>query len=100
MFVDNTLSFNTNWSTTQTITTTADSASVIDITGAGSGNAPAMINGFPAATIIKKRSIRAPATARANCANGGIVKIIGVGRARVNRTFIIIGIERQEREYD
>ena len=48
-FMDNSLSFNTNWSTVQTITATADSSSVIDLTGAGSGNAPAMINGFPAA---------------------------------------------------
>ena len=49
MFLDNSLSFNTNWSTAQAITTTADGSTVIDITGAGSGNAPAMINGFPAA---------------------------------------------------
>src|SRR5581483_3766491 len=49
MFADNSLSFNTNWSTTQAITTTADSATIIDITGAGAGNAPAMINGYNAA---------------------------------------------------
>lgn len=48
MFTDSSLSFNTNWATTQAITTTADSASVVDLTGAGSGNAPAMIGGFPA----------------------------------------------------
>lgn len=47
MFTDNTLSFNTNWQTTQVITTTANSATVVDLTGAGSGNAPAMIGGFP-----------------------------------------------------
>jgi hypothetical protein len=47
MFVDNSLSFNGSWSTPQAITTTADGSSIIDITGAGSGNAPAMINGFP-----------------------------------------------------
>lgn len=47
-FMDNQLAFSTNWSTPQAITTTADSARVVDITGAGSGNAPAMINGFPA----------------------------------------------------
>lgn len=48
MLTDTNLSFNTSWATTQLITTTADSSSVIDITGAGVGNAPAMINGFPA----------------------------------------------------
>lgn len=48
MFTDNTLSFNTNWQSPQTITTTANSTTVVDLTGAGSGNAPAMIGGFPA----------------------------------------------------
>lgn len=48
MFVDNQLSFNGSWSTPQAVTVTADGSSIIDITGAGSGNAPAMINGFPA----------------------------------------------------
>lgn len=48
MFADNSLTFNTNLSSTQTVTATADSTSIIDVTGAGSGNAPAMINGFPA----------------------------------------------------
>lgn len=47
-FMDNALAFSTSWSSPQTVTTTADSTNVIDITGAGSGNAPAMINGFPA----------------------------------------------------
>lgn len=46
-FMDNSLSFSTNWSTPQVVSATADSTNVIDITGAGSGNAPAMINGFP-----------------------------------------------------
>jgi hypothetical protein len=47
MIVDNSLSFNTNWQTPQAITTvTVDSTTVIDITGAGSGNAPTMINGY------------------------------------------------------
>src|SRR5271165_6429579 len=46
-FMDNTLSFSSNWSTVQTVTTTADSTNVVDLTGAGVGNAPAMINGFP-----------------------------------------------------
>lgn len=46
-FMDNSLAFSTSWSTAQTVTTTADSTNVVDITGAGSGNAPAMINGFP-----------------------------------------------------
>lgn len=49
MFLDNSLCFNGSWSTpTAAITSTVDGTSVIDITGAGSGNAPAMINGFPA----------------------------------------------------
>lgn len=47
-FMDNGLSFNTNWSTPQVLTATADSTGIVDLTGAGSGNAPAMINGFPA----------------------------------------------------
>lgn len=48
MFADNSLSFNGALTTPQTVTATADSTTVIDVTGAGSGNAPAMINGFPA----------------------------------------------------
>lgn len=48
MFLDNSLTFNTSVTSTQAVTATADSTTVIDITGAGSGNAPAMINGFPA----------------------------------------------------
>jgi hypothetical protein len=48
MFVDNSLSFNGGWTTPQAITATANGSSIIDITGAGSGNAPAMIGGFPA----------------------------------------------------
>lgn len=47
MFLDNTLTFNSAVGTPQDVTTTADSAGIIDVTGAGSGNAPAMINGFP-----------------------------------------------------
>lgn len=47
-FPDNTLSFSTSWSSAQTVSATADSTKVIDLTGAGSGNAPAMISGFPA----------------------------------------------------
>lgn len=47
-FLDNSLAFSSSWSTGQAVTTTADSTNVVDITGAGSGNAPAMINGFPA----------------------------------------------------
>lgn len=46
--MDNSLAFSTNWATVQTVSATADSTNVVDITGAGSGNAPAMINGFPA----------------------------------------------------
>lgn len=49
MFLDNSLCFGANWSTpTAAITSTVDGATILDITGAGSGNAPAMINGFPA----------------------------------------------------
>lgn len=48
MFLDNKLTFNSAVGTAQAITTTADSSGIIDITGAGSGSAPAMINGFPA----------------------------------------------------
>ncbi len=49
MFLDNSLSFNGGWNTpSAAITGTVDGTTVIDITGAGSGNAPAMINGFPA----------------------------------------------------
>lgn len=47
MFLDGALTFNTAVGTAQAVTTTADS-SIIDVTGAGVGNAPAMINGFPA----------------------------------------------------
>lgn len=49
MFLDNTLCFNGSWTTpTAAITATADGTTVLDITGAGVGNAPTMINGFPA----------------------------------------------------
>lgn len=48
MMLDNSLTFNTSTSSYQNVTATADSTTVIDVTGAGSGNAPAMINGFPA----------------------------------------------------
>lgn len=44
MFLDNSLAFST-LASPQAITATADSTNVIDITGAGSGNAPAMIGG-------------------------------------------------------
>jgi len=48
MFLDNSLSWNSSWTTPQgAITATADGTSIIDVTGAGVGNAPAMINGFP-----------------------------------------------------
>lgn len=48
MFLDNSLSFNGGWNTpSAAITATADGTTIIDITGAGAGNAPAMINGFP-----------------------------------------------------
>lgn len=50
MFLDNSLCFNTSgsWATAQAVTVTADGGTVVDVTGAGSGNSPAMINGFPA----------------------------------------------------
>lgn len=50
-FPDNQLSFNTNWSTPQALSlngSNADSTGVIDLTGAGSGTLPNIINGFPA----------------------------------------------------
>lgn len=47
-FPDNKLAFSSTWSSAQTVTATADSTNVVDLTGAGSGNAPAMINGYPA----------------------------------------------------
>lgn len=47
MFLDNKLTFNTAVGTAQAITATADS-SIIDVTGAGVGNLPNIINGFPA----------------------------------------------------
>lgn len=48
MFLDNSLSFGAGWSTpTAAITATVDGTNIVDVTGAGSGNAPAMINGFP-----------------------------------------------------
>lgn len=47
MFLDNSLSFNTNVASVQAVTATAASTTVIDITGAGVGVAPAMINGYP-----------------------------------------------------
>lgn len=48
-FQDTSLAFQTGgWTTAQAVTVTADGSQVVDLTGAGSGNAPAMINGFPA----------------------------------------------------
>lgn len=48
MFLDNSLAFQTGgWATPQAITVTADGSQIVDVTGAGSGTAPAMINGFP-----------------------------------------------------
>ena len=49
MFVDNALSFNGGWNSSQSVTATANGTNLIDVTGAGSGSAPSMINGFPAA---------------------------------------------------
>jgi hypothetical protein len=46
-FQDNQLAFQTNWSTPQAITVTADGNRIVDLTGAGVGNPPAMIDGFP-----------------------------------------------------
>ena len=46
-FMDNALAFSADWSTPQAITATAASTNVVDITGAGVGNAPNMIGGFP-----------------------------------------------------
>lgn len=47
MFMDAKLTFNSAFGTPQTVTTTADSSGIIDITGAGVGVAPAMIGGYP-----------------------------------------------------
>ena len=46
MITDNGLTFNSSWSSSQTITSTVASTSVVDITGAGSGNVPNMIGGW------------------------------------------------------
>jgi len=48
MFLDQSLSFNTTVGVAQTVTTTADSSVIVDITGAGVGTLPQIINGFPA----------------------------------------------------
>lgn len=47
MFLDQELSFNTTLGVPQTVTATANSQAIVDITGAGVGNLPAIINGFP-----------------------------------------------------
>lgn len=48
MFTDASLYLSGSPTTAQAITVTADSTNLYDITGAGSGNAPAMIGGYPA----------------------------------------------------
>lgn len=50
MFLDNKLTFNSAVGTAQAITSTADSTGIIDVTGAGVGVVPKMINGFPASS--------------------------------------------------
>lgn len=47
MFLDASLTFNSAYGTPQAITATANSAGVIDVTGAGVGNLPRMIGGYP-----------------------------------------------------
>lgn len=47
MFLDATLTFNSALGTPQAISATANGASLIDVTGAGSGNLPRMIGGYP-----------------------------------------------------
>lgn len=47
MFADATLTFNSALGTPQAISATAASAGLVDVTGAGSGNAPSMIGGYP-----------------------------------------------------
>ena len=47
MFLDASLTFNSSIGVPQAISATANSASIIDVTGAGSGNAPNMVGGFP-----------------------------------------------------
>lgn len=49
MLLDGALTFNSAVGTPQAITTTGVSSGVIDVTGAGVGNLPTIINGFPAA---------------------------------------------------
>lgn len=49
MLLDGALTFNSAVGTPQAVSATADSSGIIDVTGAGSGNLPTMINGFPAA---------------------------------------------------
>lgn len=48
MMLDSSLTFNTNLTSTQAVTATANSTTVIDVTGVGVGNKPTMINSFPA----------------------------------------------------
>jgi hypothetical protein len=42
-FMDNSLAFSTSWTTKQTVTATADSTNIIDITGAGVGVVPGLV---------------------------------------------------------
>lgn len=49
MILDGSLTFNSAVGTPQAISATAASSGIVDVTGAGSGNLPTMINGFPAA---------------------------------------------------
>jgi hypothetical protein len=48
MFLDASLTFNSALGTPQAIAATANSAAIIDVTGAGSGNLPRMVGGYPA----------------------------------------------------
>ena len=51
MFLDNALSFNTAVNTVLAIANTTTTSTIIDITGAGSGNAPAMIGGLNSSNV-------------------------------------------------
>lgn len=47
MFLDASLNFNSAFGVPQAITATANSAGIVDVTGAGVGNVPRMVGGYP-----------------------------------------------------
>lgn len=50
-FMDNSLTFSTSWTSAQTVTATADSTKVVDITGVGAGTVPALVPAVVGADI-------------------------------------------------